>query len=91
MFVCRCVGVWDTVGAVFNIFDALSIKDNSLPPIVDHAFHALSLQENRQLALPTLWAVPATGLAKRKDGTPQVLKQVQCLLAIYSDALAQET
>lgn len=63
--------MWDTVGSVYNTIDALSIKDTSLPASVDVALHALSLQENRQKFLPTLWTVPAGGLR-----AGQVLKQV---------------
>ncbi|KAK7061252.1 hypothetical protein R3P38DRAFT_650227 [Favolaschia claudopus] len=67
----KCVGVWDTVGSVFNEIDALNIDDTSLPTIVEVALHALSLQENRQKFLPTLWTVPEGGLQPN-----QVLKQV---------------
>ncbi|TFK75565.1 hypothetical protein BDN72DRAFT_757173 [Pluteus cervinus] len=58
----RCVGVWDTVGAVFNVIDALHIKDTSLSPSIDYAFHAVSLQENRDRFQPTLWTLPQFGL-----------------------------
>ncbi|KAJ7220581.1 hypothetical protein GGX14DRAFT_354257, partial [Mycena pura] len=51
----NCVGVFDTVGSVYNQIDALEIKDNSLPPCVDTALHAVSLQENREKFLPTLF------------------------------------
>ncbi|KAI6124774.1 hypothetical protein EDD16DRAFT_1474821 [Pisolithus croceorrhizus] len=60
----KCVGVWDTVDAVYNytrIKDALSIADPSLPASIDIALHALSLQENRDLFLPTLWEMPKGG------------------------------
>lgn len=62
----KCVGVWDTVGAVYNfsptpVKDALSITDPSLPANIDIALHALSLQENRNLFLPTLWEMPKGG------------------------------
>lgn len=71
----RCVCVWDTVGSVFNTIDALHIKDTSLPACIDVALHALSLQEDRQVFLPTLWTVPERGL-----GGNQILKQVgHCL------------
>ncbi|KAF8843830.1 hypothetical protein BDN67DRAFT_896119 [Paxillus ammoniavirescens] len=66
----RVVGVWDTVGSVYQTIDALNIKDTSLPATVDVALHAISLQENRQKFLPTLWTPPQVGL-----GTNQVLKQ----------------
>lgn len=72
----KCVGVWDTVGAVYNfsptpVKDALSITDPSLPANIDIALHALSLQENRNLFLPTLWEMPKGGW---RDN--QVIKQV---------------
>ncbi|KAI6131930.1 hypothetical protein EV401DRAFT_2065503 [Pisolithus croceorrhizus] len=60
----KCVGVWDTVDAVYNytrVKDALSIADPSLPASIDIALHALSLQENRDLFLPTLWEMPKGG------------------------------
>ncbi|KIJ11726.1 hypothetical protein PAXINDRAFT_181808 [Paxillus involutus ATCC 200175] len=48
-----------------------SVKNiTSLPATVDVALHAISLQENRQKFLPTLWTPPQAGL-----GTNQVLKQ----------------
>lgn len=68
------MGVWDTVDAVYNytrIKDALSIADPSLPASIDIALHALSLQENRDLFLPTLWEMPKGGW---RDN--QVVKQV---------------
>ncbi|KAF9258715.1 hypothetical protein L218DRAFT_1080306 [Marasmius fiardii PR-910] len=67
----KCVGVFDTVGSVLNTIDALNIKDTSLPAKVKVALHAVSLQENRDMFLPTLWTIPTGGL---KAG--QVLKQV---------------
>ncbi|KAF8644284.1 hypothetical protein AX16_008569 [Volvariella volvacea WC 439] len=67
----KCVGVWDTVGSVYNTIDALNIKDTSLPVTVEIALHAMSLQENRKMFLPTLWTQPHGGL--KPD---QVLKQI---------------
>ncbi|CAL1707527.1 unnamed protein product [Somion occarium] len=71
----KCVGVWDTVGSVMSrtfspIIDALSIKDTSLPPNIEVALHAVSLQENRKPFMCTLWTVPEGGLAPN-----QILKQ----------------
>ncbi|KAL0572523.1 hypothetical protein V5O48_009438 [Marasmius crinis-equi] len=66
-----CVGVWDTVGSIFNTNNALNIADTSLPATVEVALHALSVQENREKFLPTLWTLPSGGL---KPG--QVLKQI---------------
>lgn len=67
----KCVGVWDTVGLVYNTIDMLAIKDTSLPASIDVALHALSLQENRKTFLPTLWSIPEGGLHAN-----QTLKQV---------------
>ncbi|KAJ7859319.1 hypothetical protein B0H14DRAFT_3135200 [Mycena olivaceomarginata] len=58
-----CVGVWDTVGSVKAVRgkalvplpDQYGIKDKALPACVEHAYHAVSLQENRSNFLPTLW------------------------------------
>ena len=65
----RCIGVWDTVGAVYNMIDALSIKDTNLPTIVDVALHAVCLQDNRREFRPTLWTL-------QKDSN-QILKEVR--------------
>lgn len=72
----KCVGVWDTVDAVYKfpltpIRDTLGITDPSLPASIDIALHALSLQENRDRFLPTLWEMPKGGW---RDN--QVIKQV---------------
>ncbi|KAI1789975.1 hypothetical protein LXA43DRAFT_538200 [Ganoderma leucocontextum] len=67
----KCVGVWDTVGSVYQEIDALNIVDTSLPATVKVALHAVSIQENRKKFLPTLWTTPSGGL--KPD---QVLKQV---------------
>ncbi|KIO04210.1 hypothetical protein M404DRAFT_144003, partial [Pisolithus tinctorius Marx 270] len=62
----KCVGVWDTVDAVYKfpltpIRDTLGITDPSLPASIDIALHALSLQENRDRFSPTLWEMPKGG------------------------------
>ncbi|GGA40158.1 DUF2235 domain-containing protein [Dyella nitratireducens] len=59
----RFLGVFDTVGAlgipvgVLNIFTRRLYRfhDVSLSPIVEHAFHALALDERRKQFAPTLW------------------------------------
>lgn len=74
----KCVGVWETVGEIFDTPDALKIKDNSLLPIVDVALHALSLHENRKAFKPTLW------VKKHELGPNQIFKQV-CFAGAHSD------
>lgn len=67
----KCVGVWDTVGALgipghlgdmFTQF--YSFQDTNLGPHVENAFHALALDEHREDFVPTLWSklpnAPAT-------------------------------
>jgi uncharacterized protein (DUF2235 family) len=67
----KCIGVWDTVGALgipghlgdmFTQF--YQFQDTNLGPHVENAFHALALDEHREDFLPTLWAklpnAPAT-------------------------------
>ncbi|MGX2009469.1 phospholipase effector Tle1 domain-containing protein, partial [Enterobacter asburiae] len=60
------IGVWETVGALgipddmalANLLDdpkKYAFHDTSLSPIVEHARHALALDEQRQSFIPTLW------------------------------------
>jgi uncharacterized protein (DUF2235 family) len=59
----RCVGVWDTVGALGIPLRAFSMKnkkdfeflDTSLSRAVEYAFHALAVDEHRGPFAPTLW------------------------------------
>jgi uncharacterized protein (DUF2235 family) len=59
----RFLGVWDTVGALgipldlFPGFDATrhSFHDTTMSRIVDHACHALAIDERRAAYAPTLW------------------------------------
>jgi hypothetical protein len=67
----KCVGVWDTVGSIFRVVDALHIKDDELPASIVTALQAVSLQDNRYSFWPTLWVPPASGLA-----SGQTLKEV---------------
>jgi uncharacterized protein (DUF2235 family) len=64
------VGVWDTVGAlgapgvIGKVANALngnkySYHDVALHPIVQHAYHALAIDERRKPFAPTLWTRPA--------------------------------
>ena len=64
----------------------MNIVDTSLPATVKVALHALSMQENREQFLPTLWTIPPGGL---KPG--QVLKQVRSSLLAPSLFTADST
>ncbi|KAL0572524.1 hypothetical protein V5O48_009439 [Marasmius crinis-equi] len=79
-----CVGVWNIVGFIFNTNNALNIADTSLPATVEVALHALSVQENREKFLPTLWTLPSGGL---KPG--QVQKQICMASTIYGNTSAE--
>ncbi|KAG0616182.1 hypothetical protein M758_5G096600 [Ceratodon purpureus] len=65
------LGVWDTVGAVglrsIPFLDILyyhlssrhyEFHDQDLPCIVEHAYHALAIDEHRFHFAPTLWTMP---------------------------------
>jgi len=78
----KVMGVWDTVGSLgipadLERFDFLNFRryygfhDTSLGSRVEHAFHALALDERRKNFVPTLWTQTPEG---KKNG--QVLKQV---------------
>src|SRR6185436_8273930 len=59
----RFLGVWDTVGALGVPFKLLSpfnnlfhgFHDTTLCPIVQDAYHALAIDEHREIFSPTLW------------------------------------
>lgn len=65
----KFVGVWDTVAAlglpvkaldaVFGRFETFkhSFHDLSLNPVVQYAFHALAIDEEREIFAPTPWHV----------------------------------
>jgi len=63
----RCVGVWDTVGALgipLTIANAwnrrkYAFHDVQLGDHIDFAFHALAIDEARAPFSPTLWTAPA--------------------------------
>jgi uncharacterized protein (DUF2235 family) len=77
----KCIGVWDTVGSVgipadLSKFDVLFRKyytffDANLGEHVEHAFHAVALDERRKNFVPTLWTQTPEGKAKGQE-----LKQV---------------
>ncbi len=76
----KCVGVWDTVGALgipgaghvdAEFKNRFQFHDTNLGPRVANAFHALALDETRKDFEPTLWLQTAEGKA-----SGQVLRQV---------------
>ena len=85
----KCIGVWDTVGAVgipedlakFDLFfkQYYGFFDSDLGPHVEHAFHALALDERRKNFLPTLWTQTPQGKAKGQE-----IKQVW-FAGVHSD------
>ncbi|OCL12985.1 hypothetical protein AOQ84DRAFT_352232 [Glonium stellatum] len=65
----KAVAVWETVGSlglprlgVFNSMNHESIDyafvDTSVPPMVEHAIHAIALDEDRKPFMPTIWELP---------------------------------
>ena len=71
----RFVGVWDTVGALGapgvlgQLFSRHKYKyhDVELNPAIQHAFHAVAIDERRKPFAPTLWTRPAgwTGMLEQ--------------------------
>ena len=61
------LGVWDTVGAIGipgRVFQRVNeflveLPDRKLSPIVDHAYHAVAVDEHREEYAATLWESPA--------------------------------
>jgi uncharacterized protein (DUF2235 family) len=71
----KFIGVWDTVGALgvpMGLFHGFNRKyefhDVSLTPNIEHAYHALAIDERRRPFLPSLWELP--------EGSAQTLRQV---------------
>lgn len=85
----KCIGVWDTVGSVgipedFARFDILFKKyygffDSDLGAHVEHAFHAVALDEHRKNFVPTLWTQSDAGKANGQE-----IKQVW-FAGVHSD------
>ncbi|WAR55280.1 hypothetical protein PtB15_6B19 [Puccinia triticina] len=76
----KCVGVWDTVGALGlpgffgESFNLLGFRDTKLSHQIKYAFHAMAVHETRKDFTPTKWVrTPSTSGFKQY---PQVLKQV---------------
>ncbi|KAF2013461.1 hypothetical protein BU24DRAFT_238667 [Aaosphaeria arxii CBS 175.79] len=80
----KVVGVWDTVGSLgipdVAIFDNSNLRTKhgfhnvKLNGSIEHAFHALALDEKRKAFRPTLWYIP-NELIKEGKPLPE-LKQV---------------
>ncbi len=86
----KCMGVWDTVGSVgipadLTKFDVLNFRryygfhDTDLGAHVEHAFHALALDERRKNFVPALWKQKPEGKARNQE-----LKQVW-FAGVHSD------
>jgi uncharacterized protein (DUF2235 family) len=83
----RCIGVWDTVGALgiplsgIPLVDAFNkqwqFHDTTLSTTVDNAFHALAIDEKRRPFEPTLWQ-------QQPDAGAQRLEQVW-FAGVHSD------
>jgi uncharacterized protein (DUF2235 family) len=67
----HCIGVWDTVGALgvptsgpvgWFTRNQYGFHDVRLSGRVDHAFHALAIDERRKPFAPTLWEIPDSDL-----------------------------
>jgi uncharacterized protein (DUF2235 family) len=62
----KCIGVWDTVGALglpveffrLGTHDKYRFHDVTLSSRVENAFHALAIDERRKPFAPTLWEQP---------------------------------
>jgi uncharacterized protein (DUF2235 family) len=67
----KFIGVWDTVGALgipLNMFQRINKKkyafyDTTLSSLVEHAYHAVSIDEQRKNFEPTLWK-PSTNTTR---------------------------
>ena len=85
----KCIGVWDTVGSVgipedlakFDLFFKryYGFHNTDLGQYVEHAFHALALDERRKNFVPTLWTQTPEGKARGQE-----LKQVW-FAGVHSD------
>ncbi|GLC25690.1 DUF2235 domain-containing protein [Roseisolibacter agri] len=76
----HCIGVWDTVGSLgvptsgpvgWFTRRQYGFHDVTLSARVDHAFHALAIDERRKPFAPTLWEVPDS------DITPDRTQRVE--------------
>lgn len=74
----KCVGVWDTVGALgvprIALFplpeqSQFSFINTQVPKFVEYAFHALAMDEKRRSYRPTIWA------SENSQEWPRVMRQ----------------
>ncbi len=73
----RCIGVWDTVGALGIPLSGLHLTklvnrrcqfhDTELSSWVDSAFHAVAIDERRKPFSPTLWSAPDPGVDQQVE------------------------
>jgi uncharacterized protein (DUF2235 family) len=76
----KFIGVWDTVGSLWIPVNAFqwynkkkySFYDTTLSSIIDNAYHAISIDEERSNFQPTLWQQSPNASAR---AIPQVLQQ----------------
>lgn len=76
----KCVGVWDTVGALGiprffgGSFNLLGFRDTKLSHHIMYAFHAMAIHETRKDFMPTKWQRHKS--SPLEEGDEQVIKQV---------------
>ncbi|KAF2202864.1 hypothetical protein GQ43DRAFT_479521 [Delitschia confertaspora ATCC 74209] len=73
----KIVGVWDTVGSLgvpdlkwknnSNFREKYAFHNVKLSTNIEHAFHALALDERRKAFGPTLWYIPHKDIKEIKD------------------------
>jgi uncharacterized protein (DUF2235 family) len=79
----KCIAVWDTVGSLgvptkgpIGMYTRrkYGFHDVRLSRFVEHAFHAVAIDEHRDPFKPTLWGVRESGLVERNG--KQVVEQI---------------
>ncbi len=67
----KAIGVWETVSQLgipqlgifpYRVYRHYRFVNTRIPDIVEHAFHALALDETRRSFTPTLWEHPGAPL-----------------------------
>ncbi|KAH7344209.1 hypothetical protein B0J17DRAFT_765315 [Rhizoctonia solani] len=84
-----CVGVWDTVGAVYSpVFrlkqNIIGTPDTELPPNVSYAFHALAFHENRMRFRVSLFEEFGQGILLKQVWFPGSHSDI-CLLWLLGE------